>query len=80
MYEIGAEAARKHLPELLDRAYAGEAAVINKRGKPYAVLVPPDQALAQSTGVGFLSLKGSGQGLWGDEVSATIDRYRDEWS
>jgi prevent-host-death family protein len=37
--------AKKHFSEILGRvAYARERIVIHKRGKPVAVLVPPDQA------------------------------------
>ena len=40
--------AKKHFSEILGRvAYARERIVISKRGKPVAVLVPPDQALRE---------------------------------
>ena len=39
MLEIGAEAARKRLPELLDRAHAGEQTIVKKHGIPYAAIV-----------------------------------------
>ena len=45
MLEIGAEAARRRLPELLDRAHAGESSIIKKRGIPYAALVPLEQRM-----------------------------------
>jgi prevent-host-death family protein len=76
--EIGAEAARKRLPELLDRAHAGESSIIMKRGVPYAALVPLDQRVEPGCG-GLMALKGSGGGLWGDGVSQALDKYRDEW-
>ncbi len=79
MLEIGAEAARKRLPELLDRAHAGETSIIKKRGVPYAALVPLDQRVDPEVGGGLLSLWSTGQGLWGPEVTETIRGYRDEW-
>ena len=41
MTEVGSFEAKTHLPELLDRAAAGERILITKRGKPVAMLVPP---------------------------------------
>ncbi len=44
--EYSVAEAKKHFSEILGRvAYAGERIVISKRGKPVAVLVPPDQAI-----------------------------------
>ncbi len=77
--EIGAEAARKRLPELLDRAQAGEVSIIKKRGVPYAALVPLDQRVEPLPGVGLLALKGTGVGLWGDDIKKSISEFRDEW-
>ena len=34
----GAEAARKHLPDILDRASKGETTVVTRRGRPVAVM------------------------------------------
>jgi len=46
--EYSVAEAKKHFSELLGRvAYAGEQIVISKRGKPVAVLVPPDQVLSK---------------------------------
>jgi prevent-host-death family protein len=43
--EYSVAEAKKHFSEILGRvAYAGERIVISKRGKPVAVLVPPDHA------------------------------------
>lgn len=80
MLEIGAEAARKRLPELLDRAHAGEVSIIKKRGVPYAALVPLDQRVEPNAGSGLLALVGTGSGLWGENVTDAIDEYRDEWA
>ncbi len=79
MLEIGAEAARKRLPELLDRAHAGEMSIIKKRGVPFAALVPLDQRISATAGEGLLALKGTGAGLWGQDVVNTIDHLRGEW-
>jgi len=54
MLELGAETARKRLPELLDRAYAGEQTIIKKRGIPYAAIVALDQRIV-TTKEGLLS-------------------------
>ena len=73
----GAEEARTLLPELLERAHRGSSALITKRGKPYAALVPADQIKPRR--IAFLSLQGSGRGLWGDDPARTIAAMRDEW-
>ena len=79
MLEIGAEAARKRLPELLDLAHAGKATIIQKRGVPYAALIPLDQRIELNSGGGMLALKGSGAGFWGDDAVASIAECRNEW-
>ena len=79
MFEIGAEAARKRLPELLDLAHAGKTTIIQKRGVAYAALVPLDQRVELNSGDGLLALKGSGAGFWGDDVVTSIAECRDEW-
>jgi prevent-host-death family protein len=80
MLEIGAEAARKRLPELLDRAHAGEVSIIKKRGVPFAALVPIHRQPSVTAGEGLLALKGTGVGLWGQDVVNTIDELRGEWA
>ena len=77
--EIGAEQARKTLPNLLERAHAGEQTIIKKHGVPYAALVPLDQRVTVRR-EGLLALRGSGAGLWGENVRAWIDDIRNEWS
>ncbi len=79
MLEIGAEAARKRLPELLDRAHAGETSIIKKRGVPYAALVPLDKRIEDGVSGGLLSFVGTGAGLWGTDIPQVVKRYRDEW-
>ncbi|MEA1921611.1 MAG: Prevent-host-death protein [Pseudomonadota bacterium] len=78
MLELGAETARKRLPELLDRAYAGEQTIVKKRGIPYAAIVALDQRIV-TTKEGLLSLRSTGKGLWGKNSNRKIDQYRDEW-
>ena len=79
MLEIGAEAARKRLPELLDRAHNGKPSIIKKHGVAYAALVPLDQRIDPDAACGLLSLRGSGAGLWGSDTTQAISEYRDEW-
>ncbi len=78
MLEIGAEAARRKLPELLNRAHAGEQTIIKKRGIPYAAIVALDQRKLPGR-EGLLNLRATGKGLWGKNSTATIDQYREEW-
>lgn len=80
MLEINAEAARRRLPELLDRAHGGEVSVIKKRGTPYAALVPLDQHKSKASGSSLMSLQGSGKGLWGENPAKSIAHDRDEWA
>ena len=78
MLEIGAEAARRRLPELLDRANAGEQTIVKKRGVPYAAIVALDQRQIPKR-ESLLALQATGKGLWGKDSAATIKQYRDEW-
>ena len=78
MLEIGAEAVRKRLTDLLDRARAGEQTIIKKRGVPYAALVALDQRVVAKH-EGLLCLRATGKGLWGKHSRKKIDQYRDEW-
>ena len=41
---IGSYEAKTRLPQLLERAAKGERIIITKRGKPMAVLIPPESA------------------------------------
>jgi prevent-host-death family protein len=78
--KYGAEDARAHLPELLDEAHRGVPTLITKHGRPYAMLVPVEQARAPKRRVAVLSLAGTGVGLWGSDPAGTIAAMRDEWS
>ncbi|MBK8998683.1 MAG: type II toxin-antitoxin system prevent-host-death family antitoxin [Myxococcales bacterium] len=75
----GAEEARTLLPELLERAHHGKASMITKHGKPYAELVPVGTASAGRPRLAFVSLAGSGRGLWGRDSRTAVKRLRDEW-
>ncbi|MSQ51314.1 MAG: type II toxin-antitoxin system Phd/YefM family antitoxin [Betaproteobacteria bacterium] len=74
---LGTEEARKQFPSLVARANQGKTTLITRHGKPYAALVPPPQARA-SRGESFVSLRGSGKGLYG-KVARYIDALRREW-
>jgi prevent-host-death family protein len=76
MLEINADDARRRFSELLNRAYNGEVSIIKKRGVPYAALVPLDQQKNYAKGPSVLALRGSGKGLWGDDVTKTINEGR----
>jgi prevent-host-death family protein len=53
MTTVGTFEAKTHLTRLLERVARGERIVITNRGKPVAMLVPPEVAVATDTaGVG----------------------------
>ncbi len=67
---LGVEAARRRLPELLERAAAGERIVIQRHRTPMAALVPlagqapTDPSLRQRQVQSLMALQGSGRGCW----------------
>ena len=67
---MGVEAARRRLPELLERAAAGERIVIQRHRTPMAALVPLagrapiDPLLRQRQIQSLMALQGSGRGCW----------------
>ncbi|MDP4830964.1 MAG: type II toxin-antitoxin system prevent-host-death family antitoxin, partial [Cyanobium sp. MAG_185] len=67
---MGVEAARRRLPELLERAAAGERIVIQRHRTPMAALVPlagrapVDPLLRQRQIQSLMALQGSGRGCW----------------
>ena len=63
MLLLGADEARKRLPELLKRAEAGEQTLIRRHSKPVAALVPLHQRFTPQRQA-LASLRGSGHGLW----------------
>jgi len=78
METLGSEAARRRLPELLERARRGEQTVIQRHGVPVAALVPLSQRV-QSGRQALLALRGSGRGCWQQEASEVVDALRREW-
>jgi antitoxin (DNA-binding transcriptional repressor) of toxin-antitoxin stability system len=83
MHTVGIEVGRSTLPQLAQRAYAGEPSLLTKHGKPYAAIVPPQlladaQVLERLRKPRFLSLRGSGKGLWGAQPAALIAALRDD--
>ncbi len=77
--KLGAEAARKAFPSLIDRARQGKATLITKHGKPFALVVPPGGSGQGLAGGDIRQLRGTGKGLWGRSSARTIDRLRREW-
>ncbi|MDA7417629.1 type II toxin-antitoxin system Phd/YefM family antitoxin [Xenophilus arseniciresistens] len=77
---VGLEQGRNNLPELASRANAGEPSLLTRHGKPYAAIVSPT-LLAQATRrpSNFLSLRGTGTGLWGSSPARHVADLRDEW-
>lgn len=80
----GLEQARAQLPHIASEAHAGYASVITRHGKPVAVVVPVAQWVQTQqppppAGSGLLALRGSGQGLWGDDAAHTVADLRGEW-
>ncbi len=62
MTDIGVAEAKRRFSELLDRVAAGERIVVERRGRPAVVLVPPHDDAASGTRpapVGFASLAGA---------------------
>lgn len=75
----GVEETRQRLPALLDDAHAGKPVVVTKHGRPYAAIVPLDAVQEAGPRPSMKALRGSGTGLWGDDVAAWVDRLREEW-
>jgi len=62
MTGIGVAEAKRRFSELLDRVAAGERIVVERRGRPAVVLVPPHEEAASGARpapVGFASLAGA---------------------
>ncbi|MGJ7509985.1 type II toxin-antitoxin system Phd/YefM family antitoxin [Variovorax sp. GT1P44] len=79
LHTVGLEQGRNTLPLLASRAHAGEPSLLTRHGKPYAAIVSSDVLLKGRTGPRFLSLRGTGRGLWGETPAQTIDDARAEW-
>lgn len=74
---LGTEEARKRFAELIERAERGGVALIARRGKLAAAIVPPGRAAAPR-GPSLTSLRGTGKGLWGRSVRRYLSKLRDE--
>lgn len=77
---VGLEQGRATLPELASRAHAGEPSLLTRHGKPYAAIVPPSVLARTRPRARFLTLRGSGKGLWGEAPADAVAVLRDEWS
>lgn len=75
---IGVEEARRRLPELLQRAQAGETSLISRHGRPVAALGPlggptsTDPVLRQRHLQRLLNLRGSGKECWGARAEPRV--------
>lgn len=56
---VNVHEAKTHFSKLLDRAHAGEEIILAKAGKPYAKLVPVDEAPGARRTPGGLKLTGA---------------------
>ena len=79
----GLEQARIQLPAIVANAHSGVARVIARHGRPYAAVVFLKD-LEKSRGAlrassSLLALRGTGQGLWGNNVGQTIAKLRGKW-
>lgn len=79
LHTVGLEQGRNTLPLLASRAHAGEPSLLTRHGKPYAAIVSSDVLLKGRSGPRFLSLRGSGKGLWGKSPAQSIADSRNEW-
>ena len=75
----GVEKTRPQQLSLLDRAHAGQAAIITRRGMSYAALVPIEALPDAWPRPSVVALRGSGRGLWGKDAAAEVIRMRNEW-
>lgn len=78
---MGAEEAHKMFPSLVESANRGNTTIIAKHGKPFAAVVPVMQVRkTKRPGESFLSLRGTGKGMYGTDVARYIDEMRNEWA
>ena len=80
LHTVGIEKGRSTLPQLASRAHAGEPSLLTKHGKPYAAIVSPAMLQKARPRFNFLTLRGSGKGLWGASPAQAISELRDEWT
>jgi antitoxin (DNA-binding transcriptional repressor) of toxin-antitoxin stability system len=77
--------ARQELPAILDAAERGTATIVTRRGRAIAAVVPllvldEHRAAHGRKPASLLAVAGTGKGLWGSDVAATVASLRDEWS
>lgn len=75
----GVQEARQELPALVEAAHQGSGTIITKHGKPYAAIVPLNQATDKNRGVTAVQLRGTGKKIWKRDAAAEVSRLRDEW-
>jgi len=75
----GVQQARQELPALVEAAHRGSRTMITKHGKPYAAIVPVDEAMKNSRGVTVAQLRGTGRKIWKLDAAEEVSRLRDEW-
>jgi prevent-host-death family protein len=75
----GVQEARQEFPALIEAAHRGNRTIITKHGKPYAAIVPVDEAVTRVRGVTIAQLRGSGKKIWKRDAAQEISRLRDEW-
>ena len=77
---VRAERARQHFAEIIATAEKGGVTIIEKYGKPKAMVVPmTSEPSGPPTKVKLTTLAGTGAGLWGKSPARFIDKLRAEW-
>lgn len=79
IHTVGLEEGRNTLPQLAARAHMGQPSLLTRHGKPYAAIVSPDALTRGTVRTRFLSLRGSGKGLWGKLPAQAIAELRNDW-
>jgi prevent-host-death family protein len=75
----GVQEARQQLPALVEAAHRGIGTIITKHGKPYAAIVPVNEAMSKSRGVTVAQLRGTGRKIWKRDAAEEVSRLRNEW-
>jgi prevent-host-death family protein len=75
----GVQEARQELPALVEAAHRGSGTIITKHGKPYAALVPLNEAKNTNRGITATQLRGTGKKIWKRDAAGEVSRLRDEW-
>lgn len=75
----GVQEARQELPALVEAAHRGSGTIITKHGKPYAAIVPLNDAVNKRRGVTVAQLRGTGKKIWKRDAAEEVSKLRDEW-